>query len=196
MLVWTLGIKGRKRFGLVKKLKLNKNSLNHDLTCSDVRMKLEQLKIATLFRSAFKVREQLTSGISPEDRSLDQIPDWLCSFNFKSAKKITSIEIELNYKGKKRMEKIINTYAYKKEIERIIYFVPTLSMGKKMIQIANEYEFKRGKTWFMFLTLADFFKFNLDAWVYYQGGRLRLNQICNAHPSDQGVSKLNLKGVA
>ena len=173
--VWCLGLEGRAKYGH-KKVKVNKNSLGHDLKCNEVRIKLEQLGLARHFRASFMLREKVSTSISPRDRSLDQIPDWICSMSFNSGKRTTSIEVELNYKGKRRMQKVIETYSAKDEIEKIVYFVSSLSMGKKMLEIVKEYEYKKGKTWFMFITIADFLIYGLDSHVYFLGGKIRLKQ--------------------
>lgn len=174
--VWTLGEKGRAHFG-VKKLKINRNSLTHDLLCNDVRIKLEELKIARHFKSSFNLREKVSEKTNPRDRTLDQIPDWICMMGFNSGKRLTSIEVELNYKGKRRMDKVFDTYWRKKEIEKIVYFVSTLSMGKKMLELVKEYKSLKGETWFMFVTIDDFLKFEMESNVYFLGGKIKLNKI-------------------
>jgi len=174
--VWSLGVIGREKYGM-RKLKLNKNSLTHDLICNDIRIKLEELKVARLFKSSFEVREKLSSGVRPKDRPLDQIPDWICSMSFNSGVNVTSLEVELNYKGKRRMEKVIETYSDKSEIEKIIYFVPTLSMGKKMLEIVKDYEDYHGVTWFLFISIDDFLLHGMNSNVYFLKGKRTLKQI-------------------
>jgi len=194
--VWSLGRKGRGIYGWSRKLRVNKNNLTHDLLTNDVRFKLEELKCAKRFESSFRIREKVSSNVSPRDRGLDQIPDWICAIDFNTNIKVCALEVELNYKGKRRMEKVFETYSYKESIDRIIYFVPNDSMVKKILDHANDHIEEKGSKWVLVINVFDLLNNGTESKVHYLGGKLSVKKVFSVHRSVHTVGTENTKKAA
>ncbi|MEC7277972.1 MAG: hypothetical protein VXV96_16750 [Bdellovibrionota bacterium] len=123
---------------------VNRNSLIHDLRANELRILLEKLKLGKGFISGFYLRSKMSSGISPCSREKDTIPDWICAIKTRAGVKNVALECELNYKGKRRMEYVFDSYESKKSIHFVWYVVSKLSFRKKILDCFESRERTRG----------------------------------------------------
>ncbi len=151
--VWTLKEKGSRVLGEDYCLKINRNCLYHDLMCNDIRLTLEFMGVDGEWLSSHHLRYLASKEKNPYHRHTDSLPDWLFCMHDKTV----AMEIELNLKGKRRMQETVEKYAYKRDdVHNIIYFVPTKRLGEKILKYFSSYRHLEG--WIRVCVIDDFFK--------------------------------------
>ena len=151
--VWTLKEKGSRALGEDYCLKINRNSLYHDLMCNEIRLTFEEMGADGEWLSSHHLRYLASKEKNPYQRKEDSLPDWL----FCPKAKTVALEIELHLKGKKRMMETVEKYAGKMDdVYSIIYFVPTKRLGEKILKYFAS--FKRVEGWVMVCLIDDFLK--------------------------------------
>jgi hypothetical protein len=192
-IIWTLGLKGSKLLASDFYLKgINRASLYHDLTVSDMRINLEHLKVCSHWKSSHLLRYRINLKKNPYLREPDSIPDWLFSMKLKSRPVTVAMEVELNFKGSRRQSKVFEMYSNKK-IDHIWYIVPNIRFGQKVLKVLRE--FGRNKsTWVFFSTIDDIKSDPKMAKVFYLGGQTTLEKLCgfDAHPPAHTVGNNEL----
>lgn len=123
---------------------INRSTLVHDLLVNDLRIKFDEQGIGSSWRSGHYLRFKASAGKVPTDRIQDTIPDWLVTIG----SKVFALEVELNFKGVQKMERILHLYSEKKSVRHLWYYVPTSTMQKKLLQVAQKFTYDRGKDWF------------------------------------------------
>jgi len=137
-LLWTLGNEGLKKIGVSVTVNLNKNSLEHDVLVSSVRIALDKAGVGSRWQSSHHLRSNASEGVSPQNRISDQIPDGLFTVQTKKGFKIVALEVELVAKSKKRYRKIVDEYAHKNAIDYVWYVVLAPRIGALINEIATE----------------------------------------------------------
>jgi hypothetical protein len=122
---------------------INRSTLDHDLLVNDLRVQFELKGLGSSWRSSHYLRFKASIGKKPNERLPETIPDWLVTLNGK----VFAIEVELNFKGIKRMERVLFLYAEKKSIQHLWYFVPSEQMRVQLTKLAQRYAITRGKSW-------------------------------------------------
>lgn len=144
MILWTLTTKQVSRMGSDFVMKnINRSTLDHDLSVNDLRIQFELKGLGSSWRSSHYLRFKASAGRRPQDRLPETIPDWLVTLKGR----VFAIEVELNFKGIKRMERVLSLYAEKKSIQHLWYFVPSVEMREKLLRLAQRYAIIRGKNW-------------------------------------------------
>lgn len=144
MVLWTLTSKQVSRMGSDFVMKnINRSTLEHDLSVNDLRIQFELKNLGSSWRSSHYLRFKASAGRRPQDRLPETIPDWLVTLKGR----VFAIEVELNFKGIKRMERVLSLYADKKSIQHLWYFVPSIEMREKLLRLAQRYSITRGKSW-------------------------------------------------
>lgn len=137
--VWTLSRNAAHRRGLDGPSRnFNRNTLEHDVVLSDVRMALTRLGLGghwipehELRRKAWK--EHYQKGTRPE-----VIPDALLTVRASGEYRVIAVEVELKMKSRERYKKIFQSYGNKSSIWMIWYLVPTARMGKRIEALYNK----------------------------------------------------------
>jgi hypothetical protein len=192
-MIWTLTTKGARSIHTEIYIKgLNKNTLAHDLLCSDVRIKFEEQDFGSNWVNSHKFRLKAHLGRSNPNRYEDTIPDWLVQFNTTKGKKWMALEIELNFKGKGRMSRLFDLYAKKESIHHLWYFVPNRSMGEKILnasigQTNQDFE-SMPKTWVLYSLIDDVKSNPSDFKINFLGGEVQSSRLLLAHPNAHSVS--------
>ncbi len=136
--IWAIHPAHAKRSGIDFFAKnINRYCLDHDLAVNDLRMDLEDAGIGSNWRSGHYLRFKASQGTTPIERLEDTIPDWLVTLNIKGVPIVCALEVELNYKGRSKMERIFDLYAKKKSLGVLWYVVPTIDLKNK-IQLAGK----------------------------------------------------------
>lgn len=120
--LWTLTSQQVARMGSDFVMRhINRSTLAHDLLVNDLRIQFETNGIGASWKSSHYLRFKTSQGLKPDERLPETIPDWLVTIEGKPS----AIEVELSFKGMRRMERILNLYSEKKTIQQLWYFVPT-----------------------------------------------------------------------
>lgn len=144
MILWTLTSRQVSKMGSDFVMKnINRSTLNHDLLVNDLRLQFELKGLGSSWRSSHYLRFKASAGRKPQERLPETIPDWLVTLKGR----VFAIEVELNFKGIKRMERVLSLYADKKSIQHLWYFAPSVEMRDKLLRLAQRYEIIRGKNW-------------------------------------------------
>ena len=142
--LWTLTSREASRMGSDFVLRnINRSALEHDLLVNDLRIQFETSGIGRSWRSSHYLRFKASQALKLVERLPETIPDWLVTID----EKVCALEVELNFKGVLRMERVFNLYADKKSIHQLWFFVPTEKMRQKLLFLANGYRTYRGKDW-------------------------------------------------
>jgi len=152
MVLWTLTSKQVSKMGSDFVMKsINRSTLNHDLLVNDLRIQFELKNLGSSWRSSHFLRYKASIGKKPNERLPETIPDWLVTLKGR----VFAIEVELNFKGIKRMERVLSLYAEKKSIQHLWYFVPSVEMREKLLRLAQRYAPIRGKNWVIVSLLSE-----------------------------------------
>lgn len=152
LILWTLTSKQVNRMGSDFVMKnINRSTLDHDLLVNDLRIQFELKNLGSSWRSSHYLRFKASAGRKPLDRLPETIPDWLVTLKGK----VFAIEVELHFKGIKRMERVLSLYAEKKSIQHLWYFVSSIEMREKLLRLAQRYVLTRGKTWIKVSLLSE-----------------------------------------
>lgn len=154
---WHLTTKGASVLGTKPMFKsLNKNTIEHDLKANDVRIALHQLGCFNNWISSHYLKQNVARE-SPFGKQTDTIPDWLCTARSWEKSKTLAVELELSWKGIRRMRYILRKYMDKKSLDHLWYIVPTKKFGERLSKVASEYNVDRNKgaEWFMWSLFDD-----------------------------------------
>ncbi len=195
--IWSASNKTLRSFGIEPYIKsVNKNSLEHDLLCNEVRMNLESLNYGESWISSHVLKSRANLGKNPYDRGLDSIPDWLVNLNFKKGICMTALEVELHFKGKRRTEKVFEVYKERKSTHHIWYMVPNERFARKILECADSIYHDRGKHWVLVSLISEVQTDFKNARVFTGGDEFIVNNILNQNHSKsaqgyaQGVSRV------
>lgn len=133
-LVWTLGPIGLSRIGSRFGFSINRNSLEHDVLVTAVRIALDRAELASNWQSAHWLRHKASAGVSPENRFSDQIPDALFMVGAGENSRLVALEVELVAKSKRRYRRIIANYSSNSAIDEIWYVVSAPRIGKLILE--------------------------------------------------------------
>lgn len=138
--IWALHSAYAKKMGMEFTIKtINRYCLNHDLAVNDLRIDLEESGIGSNWKSGHYLRFKASQGTALSERLEDTIPDWLVTLNLKGVATVCAIELELNFKGKAKMESIFDLYAKKSKLGVLWYVVPTVDLKNKIQHAARFY---------------------------------------------------------
>jgi hypothetical protein len=186
-LVWTLGNGGLKKLGANVIVNLNKNSLEHDVLVSSVRIALDKAGVGSRWQSSHYLRSNVSQGVAPQNRSTDQIPDALFSIQTKKGFKIVALEVELVSKSKSRYRKIVDEYVHKNAIDYIWYVVANPRIGT-LIQEISEHNADK----FLWSEINELIHNPHSVFLRQNGNKYRLSdlwQISPAHTAAHTVSE-------
>ena len=164
-LAWTLSKKSAKLFKQDIETKIiNKNTLQHDVAVSSIRIQLERLKIAESWTSEHILKKEVIKSIYKERRDflcyMDEpplVPDSLFIINHEKEMKAVALELELNLKSKARYKKIFSQYKEKENIWFVWYVVLNRSAGETLSELWDKYALW-GDCKFAYSTLEEVFK--------------------------------------
>lgn len=132
--VWTLGLNGLNRIGSRFGFSINRNSLEHDVLVTSVRLALDKAGLGSDWQSAHWLRHKASDGIAPENRFSDQIPDALFMVGADDDINLVALEVEIVAKSKRRYRRIIANYSSNPAIDKIWYVVSAPRIGKLILE--------------------------------------------------------------
>ncbi len=142
---------------------INRQNLYHDLVVNDVRLEVERLKLGSNWKSSHYFRFVASLDKKNLDRLPDTLPDWFVTLNLNGYAVNCALEVELHYKGKHKMERVLGLYAQKKSIGVLWYLVPNQSMKNKLLELGVYYQKIKGRGSFK-VSLIDEFIRDLSAY--------------------------------
>ena len=163
-LAWVLSKKSASLFKHNMETKLiNKNTLQHDVAISSIRMQLERLKVAENWTAEHLLRKEVMKSFYEEERAFSPIkeapivPDSLFITKQGEEMKAVALELELSLKSKARYKKIFSQYKGKKNIWFVWYVVLNQSVGKTLSSLWDQYALY-GYCQFAYSTLEEVFQ--------------------------------------
>ncbi|MDE0092579.1 MAG: replication-relaxation family protein [Oligoflexia bacterium] len=164
-LAWILSKKSAKLFKHDIETKvINKNSLQHDVAVSAIRIHLQKLNIAKSWTAEHVLRKELISscggyeGFRKYQDDLYLIPDSLFTVKDDEGEMMAiALELELCLKSKARYEKIFSKYQKKENIGFVWYVVLNKSVGEVLSKLWDKYVCY-GKCQFAYSSLKEVFR--------------------------------------
>ncbi|MCZ0932633.1 MAG: replication-relaxation family protein [Oligoflexia bacterium] len=145
---------------------INKNTLQHDVAVSSIRIQLERLKITENWTSEHILKKEVIKSHYEEKRNsssyMDEpplVPDSLFITSHEGEMKAVALELELTLKSKDRYKKIFSQYKKKEKIWFVWYVVLTCSAGESLSKLWDKYAIW-GDCQFAYSTLEEVFKYD------------------------------------
>ena len=163
-LAWILSKKSALLFKYNIETKIiNKNTLQHDVGVSSIRIQLERLKIAESWTAEHILKKEVVKSSYEERRNsfsyTDEsplIPDSLFTTKHEGEMKAVALELELSLKSKARYKKIFSQYKEKEKIWFVWYVVLNRSAGEVLSELWDKYALW-GDCQFAYSTLKEIF---------------------------------------
>ena len=163
-LAWILSKKGALLFNLEGETKpINRNTLQHDVIVSDVRIQLERLGIVESWTPEHILKKKAAKSFHEREKSFSYVedppivPDSLFITKQGWEIKAVALEVELSLKSKARYKKIFSQYKNKKELWCVWYVVLNKSAGESLFELWNRYALW-GNCKFAYSTLKEIFQ--------------------------------------
>ena len=135
--VWTLGARNPLPYELQPYGIINRNTLSHDVTVSEVRWALEKAGLGAAWKSGHVLRKEAGATYSKSRGAVDAIPDGLIGIPVQGSYRGVALEVELHAKGRHRYRKVFESYRSKKNIWKIWYVVAHQKLGQQIIGIST-----------------------------------------------------------
>ena len=163
-LAWTLSKKSASLFKHDIETKIiNKNTLQHDVAISSIRIHLKRLKIAESWTAEHILKKEVMKSNYEETRNslcyIDEpllVPDSLFTTKHEGEMKAVALEPELSLKSKARYKKIFSQYKEKENIWFVWYVVLNRSAGEVLSELWDKYALW-GDCQFAYSTLKEIF---------------------------------------
>ena len=164
-LAWVLSKKSASLFKHDIETKIiNKNTLQHDVAISSIRIQLERLKIAKSWTAEHILKKEVMRSIYEEKKNslcyMDEssiVPDSLFITKHEGEMKAVALEMELSLKSKARYKNIFSQYKKKEKIWFVWYVVLNQSVGKVLSELWDQYALW-GDCQFAYSTLKEVFR--------------------------------------
>lgn len=127
---WTLTTQSARQLGLESTLiRINRNTIEHDVLLSQVRIVLARVGIGATWRSEFALR-QIAGRQKPGRQERGVVPDAIFALDVKGEPRALALELELHAKSKERYRKIFSAYRFKRSLWCLWYLVPNERFAK------------------------------------------------------------------
>ena len=163
-LAWFLTKKGAGLFHPSAHTKpINRNSLQHDVTVSSIRMRLESLNIVESWTPEHILKRKALKTLYSSEKSLSQVedppivPDGLFVIKQKGKWEAVALELETSVKSVKRYRKIFSLYRKKQLLRLLWYVVLNKSFGEALLRLWHKYN-DYAVCGFSYSTLEEVFK--------------------------------------
>lgn len=170
-LSWTAAKKGLALVGIGTPILVNRNTIEHDVQLTEVRLLLDRLKIGRKWRGSHELRLIASSNVKPEDRNADVIPDALFATMRDREARLIALEVELTAKSRKRYRRILDLYSYKKAINHIWYIVRPSKLGASLLLEGAKLQRTMPSDWLAWTLIDDLLENGLKAKVFFQNGK-------------------------
>lgn len=145
---WILGLEGRRLMNqMPTSVFMNRNTIEHDVLLTDVRMLLESLNLAKDWTPEWAMKSQ---GMRNDRRRPSErvIPDGLMIESVKGESYAIAVELERTRKSAKRYGRILYQYSSKNSLNVIWYIAKDLAIVNAIINAGSEMRFPMARLWF------------------------------------------------
>lgn len=179
----------------------NRNTIQHDILISDIRLKLESLGLGFEWLSYFEIKsaQGQNASFKPDkvNHSFNHInPDGIMIESLRSKNKVISLELELTLKSSSRYRELLSGYSFNDKIDFVLYVfrdMNSLKLFQKMIRIIGYHYEKLWLTVVGDVMTSDEFKIYLcreKRWITIE--EMGFDSYKKpAHRVSHGVSKLD-----
>ena len=114
---------------------LNRNSLEHDVTLSQVRMSLESVGLGATWVPEHVLRFKAWQDRSQSGKVPENVPDGIFTVEKSGQYLAVAVELEMTEKNSDRYAKSLKAYFWKQSLAMIWYLVPNKALGLKLERI-------------------------------------------------------------
>jgi len=133
---WSLTPTGARSRGLVAiGRRLNRHTLEHDVTLGEVRFALERVGLGAGWMPEHHLRHKAWQSRKPGSAAPENIPDGIFSAEAHGKYLAIAVELEFHPKGTERYRKTLRAYRSRQNIAVIWYLVPYESLGRKLDRV-------------------------------------------------------------
>ncbi len=118
--------------------RLNRHTLEHDVTLSQVRLALGSVGLGTQWTPEHVLRNEAWRARKPHTPEPENIPDGVLAIEVEGKFLAVAVELELSAKNKDRYRKALKAYWWKHNLALIWYLVPHEALGRKLEHIWHE----------------------------------------------------------
>lgn len=191
-LAWALTLKGAESVDYLNpKRHFHRLNLVHDVKLADLRLVLEDAKIAQSWIPEHEVRSIKAKKYGVKQIANQSIPDGIMSVSYDGMMESVVIEMELHYKNKDRYRQIFQSYIGRGNVKAVWYFVPSESLGKHLEKLWVKSVGKYGP-WFFWSLVDDVLENGASSKIRYFDETFEIQGIFKptepAHPGGSGVS--------
>lgn len=193
---WVLGSQG-KRLTQIDTLGTftNRNTIDHDVFITQVRIKLESLGLAQNWVPEFQMKSEVFRNNRYRNAKSRLIPDGIMVELISQVPCAIAIELELTRKSKLRYRRIFDQYAGKNTLGYIWYFVPSIKDAEFIYKVSQQSLLFRESHKLLFSVLSEFLEsknpkiFSVRANKWTKLSELNFNNYkIRETPPTQGVS--------
>lgn len=186
---WSLTPTGTRSRGLISiGRKLNRHTLEHDVTLGEVRFALERVGIGAGWMPEHRLRNKAGQSRKPGSSAPENIPDGIFSAEAHGKYLAIAVELELHPKSTERYRKTLRAYRSRQNIDVIWYLVPYESLGRKLdrvwAEVSRGYRDKRLR-WSL---LSEVLKAPESALLYSESGTISLRDLFTLKVPAHGVA--------
>lgn len=153
--------------------------VEHDVTLTEVRLKLEEAQIALAWMPEHCIRSRAANHSSRNATISDGIMGISTSYGYQVA---VAVELELTAKNQARYRKIHEEYSRKRELWAYLYVVRNPTIAKQIVKAIRN-PFLSSGPFFMWCLLGDVLCDPINAKVTAQEGFGTLGKIMTPHPA-------------
>lgn len=194
---WALGRLGKEMYGVFPKEGLrNRLTLEHDVSLSAVRMRLDELGLGKHLITESELRRRAREKrVHYQDPNQPQVvPDALFPVTLNGRAEVFALEVELSLKNRQRYQELFRRYEMTNRIFAIWYVVKTKELGAKLAE--EQDRFYRSNRWgyknkkmMCYSVLEDFLVDPWNAKLFYEKSERRLVdyfQLKEKNPAEKG----------
>jgi hypothetical protein len=173
----------------------NRNTINHDILITEVRLKLEKFNIGKDWINGFDIKVRVTKDQNAFQKSHQLVPDGVMIEAMKKQHKAIALELELTIKSKNRYLNLLENYDNNPRINFVWYIFKSASEARAFDKILTDVR-RKGKIWMSLLDDVlkndDFVIYSIAERSNYSLSTISFDEYKKpAHPDDLGVSNLN-----
>jgi hypothetical protein len=196
---WTLRSKGAASLATQwLPYSVNKNTLHHDVTLSELRLALESVGLGKNWKSEQTLKRETFDHRLRDDEDRKNIPDGLLPVPNGDVFSVWAVELELSLKAKARYAEIFRRYKLTSALRRIWYVVPSHEMGKLLLRRWRESRWDSIGPILSYSLLSDVVENPFETVLISENGSVRLSEVTKLieplksaeksdHSDDQGV---------
>jgi DNA-binding HxlR family transcriptional regulator len=191
-LVWSITARGGSLIGLPQGYgHLNRNTVEHDILVSEVRLTLEDLGVSRGWKSGHALKKD----VSPGQKGEPVLPDAIILLPSGNKLLAVAIELELITKAKGRYVHVLREYAQKKSIACVWYLVPSQTVMRPILKALQSRNFpERSGDWIYWTLISEIFGDPLQIKLRTRDKTIFLKDLVpiqnsTAHPRAQEMSR-------